>query len=476
MRRVVLAVWNYFEERTGTWGEIMGPMMLHPVPKKSAWFYVFGSATLFAFLIQVATGVALGMAYVPSAGEAYASLEYITHEAFLGHFLRGMHYFGASAMVLLIGLHTIRVYLFGSYKYPREVSWLTGVALLGLTLAMGFTGQLLRWDQTGVWSVVVAAEQAARAPFVGPLVAKFIMAGNTVGGATLSRFFAIHVFLLPALIFAFIGLHVWMVVRNGISEPPVAGQPVDPKTYRQWYHDMVHRVGVPFFPDAAWRDAVFGVFVLVVCAVLAITVGPPELVAPPDPSDLNANPRPDWYLLWYFAVLAMLPHGTEKFVIVFAPLAFFTIMCLLPFLSNKGERHPLRRPWSIAIVLATILIIATFWIAGLRSPWAPDFEAKPLPPELVGTTEGPVARGAVLFHKKGCEYCHDIGGYGGHRGPELTTVGDRLDEKLLTLRIINGGYNMPAYANNITHEELTDLVAFLASRKTPTGAEPTERQ
>lgn len=465
MVKLVRGLWNWFEERTGTW-EAMGPMMLHPVPKKSAWFYVLGSATLFAFLIQVATGVALAMAYVPSAGEAYASLEYITHSAFMGSFLRGMHYYGASAMVLLIGLHTLRVYLFGSYKYPREVSWLTGVGLLALTMAMGFTGQLLRWDQNGVWSVVVAAEQAGRVPVLGTWIARFILAGDTVGGATLSRFFAIHVFLLPALIFGFVALHLWMVVRNGISEPPVVGEPVDPKTYRKWYHDMVNRVGVPFWPDAAWRDVVFGLLVLLGVAVAALQWGAPELIGPPDPSNLDANPRPDWYLLWYFALLALLPHGAEDFVIVFAPLAFFVGMALLPFLNNKGERHPLKRPWAIGFVLATVLIIGTFWIQGISSPWAPDFDAKPLPAAVVGAADGPVARGAEVFHRKGCEYCHQVSGYGGRRGPDLTTVGDRLDEGKLTVRIINGGYNMPAYAGNMDHEDLKDLVEFLKTRRT----------
>lgn len=462
--RFLKALWAWFDDRTGTW-ELLGPMLEHPVPPRSSWWYVFGSATLFAFAIQVASGVALAMAYVPSTEDAYESLQYITHTAFLGSFLRALHYFGASAMVLLVGCHTLRVFLMGSYKYPREVSWLTGVALLFLTLGMGFTGQLLRWDQTGVWSVVVAAEQAGRAPFVGDLIARFILGGETVGGATLSRFFAIHVFALPALIFAFVGLHLWMVVRNGISEPPEAGKPVDPKTYKQEYHELVQREGVPFWPDAAWRDVLFGLGMVFVVAVLAAVVGPPELGAHPDPSDLDANPRPDWYLMWYFAVLALLPYGTEDFVIIAAPLGFAVIMVALPFLSNRGERHPLRRPWAIVIVIATILIIASFSNLGDRSPWSPDFNAQRLPAAVVNSTDPAVVRGAELFHTKGCEYCHHVSGYGGFRGPELTRIGDLLDERQLTIRIINGGTNMPAFAGNVTHEELADLVAFLKSRK-----------
>jgi len=467
-------IWAWIDDRTGA-SETLGPMMTHPVPRKSTWAYVFGSATLFAFIIQVASGVVLAMAYVPSAGQAYESLQYITHQAFLGSFLRALHYFGASAMVVLIGCHTIRVFLYASYKYPREVSWISGVVLLGLTMGMGFTGQLLRWDQNGVWSVIVCAEMMGRIPFIGEHVAHFVMAGETIGGATLSRFFSFHVFAIPALIFGFIGVHVWLVLRNGISEPPEKGRPVDPKTYRRQYQDLIHRDGVPFWPDAAWRDALFGVAMVSVVAVLAVAFGPPELTNPPDPSLINADPRPDWYLLWYFALLALLPHGTEDYFLIWGPAIAGLWLLLVPFIRPYGERHPARRPWSVAIVMVVVIMIGVLGVEGDRSPWSPDFDAQPLPASLVGQTDGPIARGAQVWHDKGCEYCHDISGHGGHRGPELTWIGDKLSEDELTLRIINGGYNMPAFAGNISHDQLTDLVEFLASRKHAYHARPKEQ-
>ncbi|MGH7907412.1 MAG: cytochrome b N-terminal domain-containing protein [Candidatus Binataceae bacterium] len=460
LRRIIDA----FEERTGLL-KVMGDIARHPVPPGAGWWYVFGSATLTCFIVQVVTGIALATRYISSAGSAYSALQYITNQAFFGHLLRGMHFYGASLMVAMIGLHMIQVFRMGCYKYPREFNWITGVFLLALVIAMGFTGQLLRWDQTAVWAVVVAAEQAGRVPLIGTALARFLLGGKTLGGATLSRFFAFHVFFIPAMIFAIIGMHLYLVVHDGISEPPVPGEPVDPKTYRARYEKLLEEKGEPFWPDAAWRDMVFAAGVVTLIVLLAIFVGPPHLGQPPNPSLLAREPKPDWYLVWYFAVLALLPHNIENVFMIVAPMLAGAFLLLVPVIWNKGERHPKNRPWSVAAVILIVVSIAAFWIEGQYSPWSPDFSAKALPVSVIGVTSGPVFEGARLFHERGCEFCHTIAGYGGTRGPNLTYIGDQLTDNDITIRIMNGGYNMPAFAGILKPRELNNLVAFLHSRR-----------
>jgi len=466
MNRLLKRLYEFLDDRLGI-GVVLKATAMHKVPPSSArWSYVFGSATLACLTVQVLTGVALALLYQPSSETAYESLQWISNQAPLGAWLRGLHYFGASGMVVMMVIHMIRVYLMAAYKYPREMNWLTGVALLGLTISMAFTGQLLRWDDVGVWSTYVAAEQMGRIPFVGKMIAYLLIGGETVGGHTLSRFFSYHVFLLPGLLFALVGVHLYLVLRHGISEPPVVGEKVDPETYREKYEAVVAKKGVPFFPDAAWRDVIFAVLVVGTLSLLALVVGAPALGGPPDPTKIDVVPGPDWYLVWVFALYALMPPGIEDYVIVGGPLVGVGLLLAIPFLAPRGERHMVRRPWAIIGVVLCIAIVGALTIIGFKAPWSPNFKAVPLPTTVMLESPTPEEKiGVDLFNTKGCLYCHDIAGHGGHRGPNLTEVGRRLSRDEVIVRIVNGGEFMPAYGGSLSTEEIEHIADFLLAKK-----------
>src|SRR5947209_6094090 len=211
---------DWIDERTSMSGGIRW-LLFRKVPKGINWFYTLGSATMFAFISQAVTGVFLAMFYRPdAAGGAYESVRYITDDAFLGQFVRGMHKWGASVMIILIFLHMGRVFFYGAYKYPRELTWVIGVVLLILTLAMGFTGYLLPFDQRSYWASVVGININAGGPFVGPFLSDFLLGGADFGATTLSRFYAIHMLLIPGVMAALIGAHLYLVTKLGITAPP----------------------------------------------------------------------------------------------------------------------------------------------------------------------------------------------------------------------------------------------------------------
>ena len=211
---------DWIDERTSLSGGLRW-LLFRKVPRGINWFYTLGSATLFAFLSQAVTGVFLAMYYRPDAtGGAYESIRYITDQAFLGQFVRGMHKWGSSVMVILIFLHMARTFFFGAYKYPRELTWVIGVTLLILVMAMSFTGYLLPFDQRAYWASVVGVNINGTGPFVGPYLSDFLRAGPDFGATTLSRFYAIHMLLIPGLIVALIGAHLYLITKLGISAPP----------------------------------------------------------------------------------------------------------------------------------------------------------------------------------------------------------------------------------------------------------------
>src|ERR1700704_6170292 len=257
----------------------------HPVPKNTAsWWYVFGSAALVVFLLQLATGIMLAFIYVPSASEAWNSLQILNHQVTLGWFIRALHGWGSNFMVAIVLIHMVQVFLFGAYKFPRELTWIVGILLLLLTLGMAFTGQVLRFDQDAYWGLGIGASIASRVPFVGQAIVHLLLGGPIIGGATLSRFFALHVFAIPGSLIAFVGLHLLLVLKLGINEWPMPGRVVRRSDYLENYHNLTRRDGVPFVPYAVWKDVVFSGLVLLSIAACAAYFGPFGPSGQPDPT------------------------------------------------------------------------------------------------------------------------------------------------------------------------------------------------
>jgi menaquinol-cytochrome c reductase cytochrome b subunit len=216
---VPIATLGWIDERTGA-GPFLRGFLFRKVPKGTNWYYTLGSATMFAFLSQAVTGVFLAMYYRPSVTQAYTSVQHINNDVFLGQFVHGMHKWGSSVMVILVFLHMGRTFFFGAYKYPRELNWIIGVVLLILTMAMAFTGYLLPFDQRSFWATVVGVNINASGPIIGPYLADFLRGGAEFGATTLSRFYAIHMLLIPGLIAALIGAHLYLVAKLGTTAPP----------------------------------------------------------------------------------------------------------------------------------------------------------------------------------------------------------------------------------------------------------------
>src|SRR5688572_13910799 len=214
-----IATVDWIDERTSLSGGARW-LMFRKVPKGTNWFYTLGSASMFAFLSQAVTGVILAMYYDPSATRAYESMRHLTNEVFLGEFVRGMHKWGSTVMVILVFLHMGRTFFFGAYKYPRELNWVIGVVLLILTMAMSFTGYLLPFDQRSYWATVVGNNINGTGPLAGPFLTAFLYGGPEFNATTLSRFYSIHMLLVPGAIAALIGAHLYLVAKLGTTAPP----------------------------------------------------------------------------------------------------------------------------------------------------------------------------------------------------------------------------------------------------------------
>jgi len=416
------------------------------------------------FVLQVVTGIMLALTYVPSAAEAWTSLQSLDHNVALGWFIRALHGWGSNFMVAIVLLHMVQVFLFGAYKYPRELTWVVGVFLLLMTLGMAFTGQIMRFDQDAYWGLGIGASVTSRVPFVGPALVEFLLGGPIIAGATLSRFFALHVFVIPALLIAFIGLHLLMVVKLGINEWPMPGRLVKKSTYESQYRELIKKEGIAFFPYAIWKDVVFAAIVITAIAACAAFFGPFGPSGEPDPTIIQTAPKPDYFFLWLYAILALLPPSLETPALFIGPAIVIAALLLLPFLFGEGEKSWRRRPMAVlSIVLLAISLATVTHLAG-SAPWSPEMGAwsgQPVPQKFLQGRTALQRQGALVFQGKQCRNCHALDGKGGQRGPALDAVATRLTQDQLIRQVLQGRGNMPAYGNNLSPAETTALVAFL---------------
>lgn len=449
------------------------------LPGGASWAYVFGSAALILFFIQLGTGLLLATYYSPSATDAWASVAYLERAIPFGAFVRGMHHHAASAMVIVVGLHLLQVFLYGAYKAPREANWLSGLGLLGLVLAFALTGYLLPWDQTGYWATKVATSIAGTVPIVGELLQRVAQGGNDYGHLTLTRFYALHVILLPLLTLGLIGAHLALFRRHGVT-------PSVDKTAAEL--TRVER----FWPKQVAYDAVFATVVVAVVSLLSLAVGAP-LEAPADPAS-NFIARPEWYFLFLFQLLKYFDGPLQIVGTVILPGLATTFLVLLPFLDRGASRRAAdRKPWFAVVGLGILGIVGLTALAVRGDRRDPSIaEQKLVAAEearraralaaLGVPVEGPtfmlsmdpMTRGARVFRQE-CASCHALGDSvpEERKGPELTGYRSRAWIRQVlrdpdSPRLFGGTkvHGMESFAE-LPPEELDALVELVYARRQP---------
>jgi ubiquinol-cytochrome c reductase cytochrome b subunit len=424
------------------------------MPGGDRFAYIFGSSVLATFLIQVITGLWQLFYFVPTIHHGYDSLNYLRIEVPFGWLIHGLHYWGASAMILLVGLHMSRVFFWGAYKHPRQLTWLIGLGLLITTLTLGFTGPVLPWDQRGYWEVEVGTSMAGTVPYLGDLAKNLLRGGPSLGQMTLSRFFVLHVAILPGIVFALIVLHLIAFRQFGISGP--------------WDREKRKVIG-HFWPDQVFKDALAFMFVFVILIGLAAYMRAP-IAGPRNPMDTSYIPKPEWYFLFLYQTLKAFPGRLEPIGTVGIPLFVLLLLVFLPFIDRNPERNPFRRP----VTLSGYLIFVA-WVIGLAFTGYfsnPETAGLQTPSSQATSTipmsENGKTRGAQLFHTLGCMGCHRVNGQGGTIGPELSSGSlQSKSRQWLMIQIRdpkkhNSNTIMPSFSS-VTDQKINEIVDYLQS-------------
>ena len=466
-----LVHWN--EARTGL-NSLLRHALDEPIPGGARLAYVFGSALLFLFLSQIVTGVFLAMYYVPSADHAHTTVSYITKEVSGGSFLRSIHSYGSSAIVIVLLLHVIQTFMYGSYKGRRELLWIVGCILFALMLGMAFTGYLLPWDQKAYFATTVGTNILSEIPVAGNWLKQLLRGGTEMGTLTLSRFFVLHVFLIPALIFLFVAQHIYLFRKAGAAGP-VSADPIYPNLPTE-----------PFYPKQLVIDMGFALLIVVVIGFLAWRI--PTMLGPKaDPSETVFLPRPECYYIPVFQYLKYWRGSTSVIGILVIPAILGLLLVGLPFFDRSLERRPWKRPFSVGAFTAVFVALGFFGVQShredMQSPGVAaqlrkqrqheeEFMKEPFQPEVVGASAGGAAtnplagKGQSLFTAQGCDACHGENGTGTAAAPKLTRIGIKYDSAKLESLLKSPTSNMQLAGMqpvDMKQDDLDALVAYLQS-------------
>ena len=455
---MLTSVWKWLNERWPLtaffqWG------LKEDIPGGASYAYIFGSATLVIFILQVLSGVWQMFYIVPTIDHAYQSLSYLRISVAFGWLVHGIHYWGAQAMILLIGFHALRVFIWGAYKNPRELTWLIGVGLLLLTAGMVFTGALLPWDEKGYFAAEVGTSIAGTIPYIGDWLKRLIRGGESMGQLTLSRFFILHVAILPAILMAFIGLHLIAFRKFGSVGP--------------WREKKRERIGL-FWPDQVYRDVLSGT-ILILIIIVVLTYFNPPFSGPADPVDNSYQPKPEWNFLFLYQALKVFKGGWEPIGTVGLPIVLIILFVFLPFLDRKIERNPLKRSRVMFGGLVFLAGVLTLTITGYYShPGGAQGVAATGAQESITHLSSAAQEGSKLVHSLGCMGCHSINGTGGTIAPDLSHEVAKGHSKIWIITQVRDPKKhdptsiMPAFTN-ISDQQVADIADYLLSLGTGTA-------
>ncbi len=440
---------------------IINTVFYEKIPGGASFFYTLGSATLFVFSLQVLTGIWQLFFYAPTIDHAYESVSYLRINVSYGWLIHGIHYWGANIMAILVALHIVRVFIWGAYKKPRELTWLVGVILLFLVAGLIFTGAALPWDETGYWASEVGTSIAGTVPVIGGSIEKFLRGGSSMGQLTLSRFFTIHTVLFPALAFIVIIFHLLAFRKHGSVGP--------------WRESKRIKTGY-FWPDQIAIDLIVSGFIFILIVWLS-AFHPAPFSGPADPSDSAFQPKPEWNFLFMYQLLKLFKGSLEVLVTVGIPTLIVIILVSVPFIDKSTSHSPLKRSGMMigGLLFAGFVFVLT--IIGLNSN---EIESQGKSGTSIKGHEGPVSydlspsavKGETVFKTYGCIACHMISGEGGKVSPDLTNeYENNRSKQWLIVQITNSRSHfptsiMPNYSM-LSEEQLNDLVAYLNTPHRP---------